>query len=69
MRRSKKRTRKAFLFVRAFIKLIDKKLITPITKCILLLTDKLAKRTDKFERWLVRKNTLIDLFMSIPPFK
>lgn len=63
MHKRKKRTRKTFLFIGAFIKLIDKKIITPITKFILLLTDKLGKRTDRFERWLVRKNTLI--FLSL----
>ncbi len=65
MARTKKRTRKIFLFIKAFIKLIDKKLITPITKFILLISDKLGKRTDKFERWLVRKNTLIFLSLVI----
>ncbi len=59
----KKRTRKAFLLIRAIIRLIDKKIVTPITKFILLITDKLGNRTDKFERWLVRKNTLI--FISL----
>lgn len=70
MKKTRKRTRKIFLFISAFIKLIDKKLITPITKFILLLTDKLGKRTDKFERWLVRKNTLIflSLLLSIMAF-
>lgn len=63
MAKSKKRVRKTFLFIRAFIRLIDKKLITPITKFILMISDKLGKRTDKFERWLVRKNTL--MFLSL----
>ena len=45
--KSKKRTRKAFLFIRAIIKLIDKKIITPITKFILLISDKMGRRTDK----------------------
>ena len=61
--KQKKRTRKAFLFIRAIIRLIDKKIVTPITKFILMLTDKMARRTDRFERWLVKKNTLI--FMSL----
>lgn len=59
----KRRTRKAFLFIRAIIRLIDKKIVTPITKFILLITNKMGRRTDKFERWLVRKNTLI--FISL----
>ncbi len=63
--KSKKRTRKAFLFIRAIIKLIDKKIITPITKFILLITDKMTRRTDKFERWLVKKNTLVFISLLI----
>ncbi len=63
--KSKKRTRKAFLFIRAIIKLIDKKIVTPITKFILFLGDKMGRRTDRFERWLVKKNTLIFISLII----
>ena len=63
MKKIKKRARKIILFIRAIIRLIDKKIITPITKFILLITDKMSKRTDRFERWLVKKNTLV--FMSL----
>ena len=68
--KNKKRIRKIFLFIKAIIKLIDKKIITPITKFILLITDKMSRRTDKFERWLVKKNTLIfiSLIISIIAF-
>ena len=68
--KTKKRTRKSILFIKAIIRLIDKKLITPITKFILLITDKMSKRTDRFERWLVRKNTLvfISLLIAITAF-
>ena len=68
--KSKKRTRKIILVIKAIIRLIDKKIITPITKFILLITDKMSKRTDKFERWLVKKNTLvfISLLISIVAF-
>lgn len=65
MKKSKKRARKAFLFIKAIIRLIDKKIITPITKFILLITDKLSKRTDRFERWLVKKNTLVFISLLI----
>ena len=65
MKKNKKRTRKAFLLVRAIIKLIDKKLITPITKFILKISDKMGRRTDRFERWLVKKNTLIFISLII----
>ena len=63
--KTKKRTRKAFLFIRAIIRLIDKKIVTPITKFILLITDKMGRRTDRFERWLVKKNTLIFISLLI----
>ena len=68
--KNKKRTRKIILFIKAIIRLIDKKLITPITKFILMITDKMSRRTDRFERWLVRKNTLvfISLLISIAAF-
>ena len=65
MKKSKKRARKAFLFVKAIIRLIDKKIITPITKFILLITDKMSRRTDRFERWLVKKNTLVFISLLI----
>lgn len=70
MKKSKKRTRKIILFIKAIIRVIDKKIITPITKFILLITDKMSKRTDRFERWLVKKNTLvmISLLIAIAAF-
>lgn len=68
--KTKKRTRKAFLFIRAIIRLIDKKIVTPITKFILFIGDKMGRRTDRFERWLVKKNTLvfISLLIAITAF-
>lgn len=63
--KSKKRVRKIVLFIKAIIKLIDKKIITPITKFILLITDKMSKRTDRFERWLLKKNTLIFISLTL----
>lgn len=65
MKKSKKRTRRLILFIKAIIRAIDKKIITPITKFILLITDKMSKRTDRFERWLVKKNTLIFISLLI----
>lgn len=44
-------------------KQIDKILITPITKFILLIGDKTGKKTVKIEKWLIRRNTLI--FISL----
>ena len=67
---AKKKTRKLFLFIRAIFRLIDKKVVTPITKFILMLSDKMGRRTDRFERWLVKKNTLIfvSLIIAITAF-
>ena len=65
MKKSKKRARKIILFIKAIIRLIDKKIITPITKFILIITDKMSKRTDRFERWLVKKNTLVFISLLI----
>ena len=48
---------------RAIYKLIDKLIVVPITKLILLVNDKLGNRTDRFEKWITRKNTLI--FISL----
>lgn len=44
-------------------KFIDKKIVTPITKLILLITDRAGKHTGRFEKWLTKKNTLI--FISL----
>lgn len=50
-------------FFRAIYKIIDKFIIVPITKFILIVTDKLNNRTDRFEKWITKKNTLI--FISL----
>lgn len=70
MKKTKKKSNKTFQIIKAIIRLIDKKLITPITKFILLISDKMGRRTDRFERWLVRKNTLIfiSLLLAIAAF-
>lgn len=56
-----------FMFIMAFFrkiyKLIDKFIIVPLTKVILVISDKLGNRTDRFEKWITRKNTLI--FISL----
>lgn len=65
MKNKKKKIRKTFLFIKAIISLIDKKIITPITKFIVMITEKMSKRTDKFERWLVKKNTLVFISLII----
>lgn len=48
---------------RAVYKLIDKFIIVPLTKFIVMVTDKFGNRTDRFEKWITRKNTLI--FISL----
>lgn len=48
---------------RSLYNLLDKFIIIPITKFIVLITEKFGNRTDRFEKWLTRKNTLI--FISL----
>ena len=50
-------------FFRAIYKVIDKFIIIPVTKLMVMITDKLGNRTDRFEKWIRRKNTLI--FISL----
>lgn len=48
-----------FQFIAAFFKtiykVIDKVIIIPITKFIVMITDKLGNRTDRFEKWITKK--------------
>ena len=48
---------------RAFYKIIDKFIIIPITKLLLIITDKFGNRSDRLEKWIKKKNTLI--FISL----
>ena len=50
-------------FFRAIYKIIDKFIIVPITKFMVMITDKFGNRSDRFEKWIRRKNTLI--FISL----
>ena len=50
-------------FFRAIYKIIDKFIIVPITKFLVMITDKVRNRSDRFEKWIRRKNTLI--FISL----
>lgn len=59
----KKFVRTTIAIFRAIYKLIDKYIVVPITKLILLINDRLGNRTDRFEKWITRKNTLI--FISL----
>ena len=48
---------------RKFYKFIDKFIIVPITKFLIMIRDKFGNRTDRLEKWLTRKNTLV--FISL----
>lgn len=66
----KKTIRLVSTFIKSIIKFIDKTIIVPITKLILLITEKTGKKTNKLELWLVKKNTLvfISLILSVGLF-
>lgn len=51
-------------------KIIDKKIVTPITKLVLVSTDKFGDYSKRFEKWLTKSNTLlfISLFIAIVVF-
>ena len=49
--------------IRSVYLLIDKIIIIPTTKLMLLIGDKFGRRTDRLEKWLVKKNTLV--FISL----
>lgn len=63
MKKFKKILKIILAFTRSIYKIIDKFIIVPITKLILLVNDKLGNRTDRFEKWITKKNTLI--FISL----
>lgn len=48
---------------RSIYRIIDKLIIVPITKLMLTISDKFGNRTDRLEKWLVKKNTLV--FISL----
>lgn len=55
------------IFFKNLAKIIDRKIIVPITKLIVLTTSKFDRSSRKFENWLTKTNTLlfISLFLSI----
>ena len=55
------------IFLKNLTKIIDKKIVVPITKLIVLLTSKFDKSGRRIENWLTKTNTLlfISLFLSI----
>lgn len=48
---------------RKIYKIIDRFIIIPITKAMIFISDKFGNRTDRLEKWLTRKNTLV--FISL----
>lgn len=50
-------------FFRKIARFIDKFIVTPITKFVLFLGEKTDKGTNKFDRWLSKRNTMI--FVSL----
>ena len=52
MKLIKKFIRILMAIFRAIYKLIDKYIVVPITKLILLINDRLGNRTDRFEKWI-----------------
>ena len=55
------------IFLKNLIKIIDRKIIVPTTKLIVLITSKFDRSGRKIENWLTKTNTLlfISLFLSI----
>lgn len=53
--------------VKKIIRVIDRFVIVPVTRLILMFTEKSGKNSAKFEHWLMKKNTLtfISLFLAI----
>lgn len=70
MKTLKKIIRAIKKIIRAVIGLIDKFIVTPITKFALFIGEKTDKNTGKFERWLNKRNTLvfISLILSLGLF-
>lgn len=52
-----------YAIFRAFYKFIDKCIIIPITKFFVMIMDKMGNRTDRFEKFMIRRDTLI--FLSL----
>ena len=50
-------------FFRAIYRLIDKVIVIPVTKFFVMITDKFGNRTDRLEKWIRKRNTLI--FISL----
>ena len=51
-------------------KIIDKRIVTPLTKLVILISEIFGKYSTKFEKWLTKSNTLlfVSLFIAIVVF-
>ena len=47
------------IFFKNIIKLIDKSIVVPVTKYVLMISEKISKKSGGLEKWLVRKNTMV----------
>lgn len=58
------------IFFKNLLKIIDRRIVVPITKLIVLITSKFGKSSRRVENWLTKANTLlfISLFLSIVLF-
>lgn len=56
--------------IKVIYSVIDKFIIIPITKVMIFVSDKFSNKTDRLEKWLVKKNTLvfISLILAIALF-
>ena len=54
-----------FRLFKLIFKKIDKYIVVPITKFILIITERNGKGNRNFERWLTRKNTLVFISLGI----
>lgn len=57
-------------FFKGIFKFIDKKIVVPITKIVLIITSKFDRSGKKLENWLTKTNTLlfISLFLAVAIF-
>ena len=58
------------IFFRNIWKIIDKKIVVPITKIVVLFSDSFKQSSKKIEKWLSKSNTLLflSLFLAIITF-
>ena len=59
----KKLIRFIYAIFRKFFKFLDKKIVTPLTKVVMNISELMGKKSGRVERWLVKRNTLI--FLSL----